>query len=271
MGSSRSCRTTRSRPSRPRSRPADAPATSPSCSRPASRSTTRTRRAGQRRGHPRSGSGQRHPAERLEPIAQNLLKFYPLPNGRQRRDSGNYFVEQPWTYGYDFQMVRVDHQWTEAKRTYVRWMRNFRREERYNWAGVQNGVQITQGSTDRFNLNVAVGHTAVAARLVPRRQGQLPALQRRPLAGHAFDPSNLGYPATTLALFRGYEHPALHPRVAAAARRRRRRHPRRPAERLQHRPGAAVLQPAVRADDHRSMGGHTIRVGYDWRACGRPR
>ena len=33
--------------------------------------------------------------------------------------SSNYFVEQPWTYGYDFQMARVDHQWTDANRTYV--------------------------------------------------------------------------------------------------------------------------------------------------------
>ena len=56
---------------------------------------------------------------------------------------------------------RVDHQWNAPNRTYVRWTRNFRREERYNWAGEQNGFPVTQGSTDRSNLNVALGHTAI--------------------------------------------------------------------------------------------------------------
>ena len=62
---------------------------------------------------------------------------------------------------YNFQMVRVDHQWSGSQRSYGRWLRNFRREERFNFAGLQNGVNITQGGTDRFNLNFAFGHTAV--------------------------------------------------------------------------------------------------------------
>ena len=102
------------------------------------------------------------PQNLLNPIALNVLKYFPLPNQAGAVDTtSNYFVEQPWTYGYDFQMVRVDHQWNAPNRTYVRWTRNFRREERYNWAGQQNGFPITQGSTDRSNLNVALGHTAI--------------------------------------------------------------------------------------------------------------
>ena len=114
------------------------------------------------------------PQNLLNPIALNVLKYYPLPNQAGAVDTtSNYFVEQPWTYGYDFQMARVDHQWNAPNRTYVRWTRNFRREERYNWAGEQNGLPITQGSTDRFNLNVALGHTAILRqRLVRRRQGR---------------------------------------------------------------------------------------------------
>ena len=73
----------------------------------------------------------------------------------------NFFAEQPWTYGYDFQMARIDHEWTRRHRTYGRFIRNFRREERYNFAGEINGVEITRGSTDRFNFNYALGHTAV--------------------------------------------------------------------------------------------------------------
>jgi hypothetical protein len=102
------------------------------------------------------------PASRINPIAANILKYFPAPNAAAAADlSSNYFIEQPWTYGYDFQMVRIDHEWAQNHRTYGRFIRNFRREERFNFAGVQNGTEITRGSTDRFNYNWAGGHTAV--------------------------------------------------------------------------------------------------------------
>ena len=59
--------------------------------------------------------------------------------------SQNFFSEQPWTYGYNFQMVRIDHEWSSDQHTYGRFIRNFRREERYNFAGELNGVEITRG------------------------------------------------------------------------------------------------------------------------------
>ena len=78
--------------------------------------------------------------------------------------SNNFFAEQPWTYAYNLQLTRIDHEWTPRHRTYGRFIRNFRREERYNFAGEINGVEISRGGTDRFNYNYAVGHTAVHSR-----------------------------------------------------------------------------------------------------------
>lgn len=147
------------------------------------------------------------PANMLNPIALNALKYYPLPNQAGNNDtSQNYFVEQPWTYGYDFQMARVDHQFTDSNRSYVRWIRNFRREERYNWAGEINGAQPTRGSTDRFNLNVAAGHTAVlGGTWFVDVKGSFLRFNDDQIPAGTIDPATLGYSQQALALFRGYE------------------------------------------------------------------
>jgi hypothetical protein len=147
------------------------------------------------------------PANLLNPIAQNVLKYYPLPNQVGNADTtNNYFVQQPWNYSYHFEMARIDQEWTSNNHSYVRWIHNFRREERYNWAGVQNGTEITRGATDRYNLNVAGGHTAVfgnswfldlKASFLRFNDDQIPLA--------SFDPATLGYPASTLGLLRGYE------------------------------------------------------------------
>ncbi len=208
------------------------------------------------------------PTSQLNPIALNILKYYPLPNQAGNVDtSGNYFVEQPWTYGYDFEMARVDHQWNTPNRTYVRWTRNFRREERYNWAGEQNGHPITQGSTDRFNLNVAVGHTAVV------RQDWFVDLKASYLRFNddlfpntPFDPASLGYSSSVLALLGGYEHiPRFNLESGGTG------------------AGAVAIlggqqngfntgrnQPFYNLQFAptitRSVGGHTVKFGYDWRS-----
>ncbi len=209
------------------------------------------------------------PQALLNPIAQSVLKYYPLPNQAGNVDSsGNYFVEQPWTYGYDFEMARVDHQWNAPNRTYVRWVRNFRREERYNWAGVQNGHPITQGSTDRFNLNIALGHTAVLRNdWFLDIKGSYLRFNDDQAPNTPFDNANLGYSASTLALLGGYEQI---PRFSVES-------------------GSGTTAGAVatlggqqngfntgRAQPFynlkfaptvtRSFGSHTVKAGYEWRS-----
>src|SRR4029453_1412669 len=158
------CRTTRSRPSRRRCRPsACATATSPSCSPPAHPDLQPVLgAAGERRRHPRSVPGQYHPAEPAESDRPERPQVLPAaqPGGRRRYDQ-----QLLRRAAVDLRLRLPDgasrHQWNAPNRTYVRWTRNFRREERDNWAGEQNGFPITQGSTDRSNLNVALGHTAI--------------------------------------------------------------------------------------------------------------
>jgi hypothetical protein len=147
------------------------------------------------------------PQNLLNPVAQNVLKYYPLPNQTGAVDqSNNYFVQQPWNYGYHFEMGRVDQEWSGSNRSYVRWIHNFRREERYNWAGTQNGVEITRGATDRYNQNVAGGHTAVFGNSwFLDVKGSFLRFNDDQIPLSSFDPGTLGYPASTLSLLRGYE------------------------------------------------------------------
>jgi hypothetical protein len=207
------------------------------------------------------------PREMLNPIALNVLKYYPMPNLPGTADlQSNLFVDQPWTYAYNFQMVRIDHQWSGGQRTYGRWLRNFRREERFNYAGLQNGINISQGGTDRFNRNFAFGHTAV---LTPSTVLDVKASWLRfndDLKPHELiDPAILGFPASTLSLFGGYQFiprftieggPAAGGTVATLG-----------AQQSGFNTGRT--QPFYNVQFAPTLtwtkGEHTIRVGYDWR------
>jgi hypothetical protein len=148
------------------------------------------------------------PSNRINPIANNVLKYFPDANQAPAADgSNNFFAEQPWTYAYNLQLTRIDHEWTSAHRTYGRFIRNWRREERYNFAGEINGVEISRGGTDRFNYNYAVGHTAVLSpSLFLDVKGSWLRFNDDLQPIGQLQPSDLGYPQNTLALLGGYAH-----------------------------------------------------------------
>ena len=193
------------------------------------------------------------PGNRINPIAANVLQYFPGANQAAAADlSNNFFAEQPWTYAYNLQLTRIDHEWTSAHRTYGRFIRNWRREERYNFAGDINGVEISRGGTDRFNYNYAVGHTAVLSpSLFLDVKGSWLRFNDDLQPIGQLQPSELGYPAEhTGAAGRLRAHSPLLARVGDSDHRRPRRDARRAAKRLQHRTPPAVLQHAIRADPH---------------------
>jgi carboxypeptidase family protein len=218
------------------------------------------------------------PQNRLNTVAQNILNYYPLPNQQGNADlTGNYFFEQPWTYGYDFQMARLDHTWSADHRSYLRFIRNFRREERYNWAGTQQGVDITRGGTDRFNWNAAFGHTAllspsmfldVKASFLRFNDDQAPADN-----ANSLDLASLGYPANTVSLFGGYSHIPMYNIDGNAATCPATPTPASPTLCLggnQNGFNSGREQPfynlQVSPTLTKTLSSHTVKVGYDWRS-----
>jgi hypothetical protein len=200
------------------------------------------------------------PAARLNPIAQKALSYYPLPNAAAAADgSRNYFAQQPWTYAYNLVMTRVDHEFSPSQRTYVRFIRNTRDEERSDWAGIQNGVAITRGVDNRNNYNLTLGHTMVLsptlfldvkANALRFEQGQRPY--------ENVNPAELGFSGPALDVMRGYDYI---PRfdierfdvIGAAT----------PAF------GAARVQPYYNYSFNPTLtkvaGRHTVKAGYDAR------
>jgi hypothetical protein len=209
------------------------------------------------------------PENRLNPIARSVLGYFPAPNqAPQAADFGNnFFAEQPWTYGYNLQLTRIDHEWGSQHRSYGRFIRNFRREERYNFAGEINGVEISRGSTDRFNYNYAAGHTAVLSpTLFLDVKGSWLRFNDDLHPIGQLSPSELGYPSSTLSLLGDYPHiprfsiesggPTTAGRLVTLG-----------AQQSGFNTGRA--QPFYNMQFAPTMtwteGEHTFRFGYDWR------
>jgi hypothetical protein len=208
------------------------------------------------------------PGDRINPVARNVLGYFPAANQAAAADfSNNFFAEQPWTYAYDFQMIRIDHEWSADHRTFGRFIRNFRREERYNFAGEMQGVEITRGATDRFNFNYALGHTAVLSpSTVFDMKGSWLRFNDDLFPLYTIDPASLGFSASTAALFGDYQQlpsfalesgsPTTTGRVARLG-----------AQQSGFNSGRTqpFYNVQIAPTLTKTAGAHTFKIGYDWR------
>jgi hypothetical protein len=145
------------------------------------------------------------PSHRINPVAREYLKFYPLPN--QAGDAlGRNNFSSPNPRGDDFYSVsaRVDHQLTNSQKIFGRYSRNDRKEYRGAWTGEQNGVTPIGNFLFRKNDAVNVDHvwtisnsTLLNLRGGWSRFGEPSIRQHQGL----FDPANLGFSAQTAAQF----------------------------------------------------------------------
>jgi hypothetical protein len=148
------------------------------------------------------------PADRLNPIALKLLSYYPLPNQTGKADqSNNYFSGQPRSYDYEAALMRLDHNFTPDQKVALTGYWNTRTEDRYNWAGTQNGFDVTSGKDNRDNRGITATYTNI---ITPSLIGDLRASWSRfgewRNPAQKFDPATLGFSDSTLALFRGYDY-----------------------------------------------------------------
>ena len=145
------------------------------------------------------------PANRISPIALEILKYYPLPNqdgdaqGRNNYISGNARGDDFYSMNY-----RVDHNLTDKQRFFVRYSRNDRREFRGNWIGEIQGVSPIGNYLFRKNDALNVDHvwTMSSASLLNVR-GSWSRFREPSLRQHQgiFDPASLGFPPSTTQYF----------------------------------------------------------------------
>ena len=134
------------------------------------------------------------PSSRLDPLAQNILKFYPSPNqpGAGIEQRNNFFLTGKALEDYWVHLFRVDHAFSEKNRLFIRGHRDFWEEDKNRNFGPQAPLGVILNRVNRglalddvhvfnpgFLLNIRYGLT----------QQEFP--ERRVSRG--FDLSSLGF------------------------------------------------------------------------------
>lgn len=147
------------------------------------------------------------PANRLNPIAQKVLSYYPLPNQPgNATGQDNFFYENPRTDSFNSESVRVDHTLTPKQRLMARYTRNDRREARNAQLGTVNGVVPTGNFLFRKNDGVTIDHTWTqsSTSLWDIRAGWQ-RFREPNVRQHegTFDPASLGFSSAVTGIFGG--------------------------------------------------------------------
>jgi hypothetical protein len=145
------------------------------------------------------------PADRISPIAREVLRYYPLPNQAGTSTGTNNFITSN-PRGDDFYSMnyRIDHVLTDTQRFFVRYSRNNREENRNNWAGEVNGVRPIGNFLYRINDAFNVDHVwNMSPSSLLNVRASWSRFQEPSIRQHQglFDPTTLGFPAAATQHF----------------------------------------------------------------------
>ncbi len=195
---------------------------------------------------------------RLSRITQAYLEFYPLPNQPGDATGKNNFIsDNPRSDTFNSETARVDHTLSGKQKLFVRFTRNWRRESRGSWTGVQNGIVPTGNFLFRVNDGANYDHlyTFSPSTLLDVRVGFSRFLEQNVRSSEGnFDPATLGFSAQTVTLFNRSHY---FPRFAI--------------EKFSDLGDTAgnlttfniySVQPTLT----KILGGHSLRIGYEFRA-----
>ena len=147
------------------------------------------------------------PQNRINPIAQKVLGYFPQPN--QPGDAGgrnNFFYENPRTDDFYSVSTRFDHAIGGNQRLMGRYTRNDRRESRNAQLGTVNGIVPTGNFLFRKNDGVTVDHTWTQNNTsVWEFRGGWQQFREPNVRQHEgkFDPASLGFSQGVVGLFGG--------------------------------------------------------------------
>ena len=150
------------------------------------------------------------PANRINPIAAAVLKFYPLPNQpADNQGRNNFFYVNPRDDTFYSTSTRVDHRLTDKQQLFVRYTRNDRRESRNAIYGEVNGIIPNGNFLFRTNDGVTYDHvyTMTSSTLLDVRAGWQ-RFKEPNVRQHEgiFDPATLGFSSSVAGLFGGAKY-----------------------------------------------------------------
>ncbi|MBL8215406.1 MAG: TonB-dependent receptor, partial [Bryobacterales bacterium] len=140
------------------------------------------------------------PANRISPIAKNLLALYPLPNQPGAANgANNYFLSGKAIENYWTTIGRVDHAISDKDRLFVRLHRDFWEEDKNRSFGNNvNGIIL-----NRINRGIALDevHMFSATFLLNFRYGLAQQIFPERRVSQGFDLSSLGFSSAFTNLF----------------------------------------------------------------------
>jgi Carboxypeptidase regulatory-like domain/TonB dependent receptor-like, beta-barrel len=150
------------------------------------------------------------PANRINPIAAAVLKFYPLPNQpADNQGRNNFFYVNPRDDTFYSTSTRIDHRLTDKQQLFVRYTRNDRRESRNAIYGEVNGIIPNGNFLFRTNDGVTYDHvyTMTSSTLLDVRAGWQ-RFKEPNVRQHEgiFDPATLGFSSAVAGLFGGAKY-----------------------------------------------------------------
>jgi hypothetical protein len=150
------------------------------------------------------------PANRISPVARQVLHYYPAPNqSGDAQGRNNYFSTNPRTDDFYSVSTRVDHRLSSTQQVMARYVRNDRRESRNAFFGVVDGVAPVGNFLYRKNDGVTVDHVyTMTSNTLLNMRGGWSRFQEPNVRQHEgiFDPATLGFSSTTVGYFQGAKY-----------------------------------------------------------------
>ena len=149
------------------------------------------------------------PSQFINPVAANLIKYYPLPNieGVANGTQNNFFSNQIRSQDYRGWLARIDHRISANQSIFGKYYHSFNPEDRQDWAGVVNDFPITRGFEFRTNDGGNINYTnAVSPNVVFDIRVSLNRFVQERRPAESFDPATLGFTAASLQAMRGYQY-----------------------------------------------------------------
>src|SRR5205085_2507666 len=145
------------------------------------------------------------PANLINQVAANLIKFYPAPNlpGLQN----NFFSNQIRHENYRAWLTRIDHRISKNQSIFGKYYHSFNPEDRNDAFGVVNGFPVTQGFEDRTNDGGNIDYTnTLSSTMVLDIRVSINRFVQQRMPAQNIDPATLGFSALALSEFRGYQY-----------------------------------------------------------------
>lgn len=149
------------------------------------------------------------PGALINPAAQAYLNLYPSPNvaGTAGGTQNNFFSNMIRHENYRGWLTRIDHRISASQSIFGKYYHSFNPEDRYDWAGIVNGIPVTQGFEFRTNDGGSLDYTnTLNSNMVLDLKVGLNRFTQERQPAATYDLAAFGLTPAAVAVTRGYTY-----------------------------------------------------------------